>query len=212
MIRADRKTPADAAIAGAVDALRRDRLVVYATETFYGVGAHALSAAAVRACAELKGRADAHPIAVIVADPAMVETVAADCPPAARRLMARFWPGPLTLVLPARSGLPAELTGGTGTIGVRVSSHPTASALSRALGAPITATSANRSGEAPAVDVAQARRAFGAAVDVYLDAGTLVGGLGSTVLLVTDDVVRVVRPGAVPIEALHDVLGSTPIT
>jgi L-threonylcarbamoyladenylate synthase len=198
-------------LARAVGALRRERLVVYPTETFYGVGAHALSDAAVRACADLKGRADLSPIAVIVADPTMLAMVVPRRPPAAEKLIARFWPGPLTLVLPARSGLPAELTAGTGMIGVRVSSHPTAVALSHALGAPITATSANRSGDPPARDVASATRAFGARIDVYVDGGTLGGGLGSTVLVVTDDVVRVVRPGAVPVEALRDVLGATPI-
>lgn len=202
-------TPVD--LAPAVEALRRARLVVYPTETFYGVGADALSTTAVRACAELKGRADGNPIAVIAADAAMIDVIVPRRSSIAQSLIARFWPGPLTLVMPARAGLPPELTAGTGMIGVRVSSHPAAVALSRALGGPITATSANPSGEPPARDLATAARAFGSAVEVYVDGGTLVGGLGSTVLLLADDVVRVVRPGAVPIEALRDVLGTTPI-
>ena len=141
----------------------------------------------------------------------MVAAVASHVPAVAGRLIARFWPGPLTLVLPARDGLPPALTGGTGTIGVRVSSHPLATALTAALGAPITATSANRSGEPAACDVASARRAFGSAVDVYVDGGVLGGGVGSTVLLLADDVARVVRAGAVPIEALRHVLGTMPV-
>ena len=125
--------------------------------------------------------------------------------------MERFWPGPLTLVLPARDDLPAELAAGTGCIGVRVSSHPIACALAAAVGEPITATSANRAGDPAACDVATARRALGAAVDVYLDGGTLAGGSGSTVLLVANDGARVIRVGAVSSEALRDVLGAFPL-
>jgi L-threonylcarbamoyladenylate synthase len=190
---------------------------VYPTETFYGIGARALLPSAVRAVAALKERLDrcagvaAKPIAVIVAEPAMAARVVARMPAAAADLAARFWPGPLTLVLPARDGLPPELSAGTGTIGVRVSSHPLARALSAAVDEPITATSANRAGEPPARDVASARDALGTAIDVYLDGGVVAGGPASTVVLVGDHAARVVRAGAVSTAALRDVLGAFPL-
>lgn len=200
-------------LAAATAALAAGRLVVYPTETFYGLGAHALLPRAVHAVAALKERAGekAKPISVIVADRAMTARLVARLPRAAEDLMARFWPGPLTLVLPARADLPPELAAGSGRIGVRVSSHPVARALAAALGAPITATSANRAGAPPACDAATAREAFGDAVDVYLDGGALAGGSGSTVLVVDDDAARVVRAGAVSIESLRGVLGAFPL-
>ena len=202
--------PADADLDEALRALRRDGAVVYPTETFYGLGARALAPRAVDAVARLKGRDAEKPIALIVADAAMLACVVAAVPAAAERLMAHFWPGPLTLVLPAHPALPSALTGGGGGIGVRVSSHPIAHALVTALGEPITATSANPGGSEPALDVTEARRYFGADV-TYVDGGRLAGGLGSTVLLVADDAARVIRRGATPIDALRDVLGSTPL-
>jgi L-threonylcarbamoyladenylate synthase len=197
----------DAALA----TLRRDGGVVYPTETFYGLGARALVPEAVARVAALKGRDAGKPIALVVADDAMLARVVARVPAPARRLVDAFWPGPLTLVLPAHADLPRPLTGGSGMIGVRVSSHPTAHALVAALGEPLTATSANPGGEAPALDVPEARRYFGDAV-AYVDGGRLAGGLGSTVLLVADDAARVIRRGATSIDALRRVLGTTPLS
>jgi L-threonylcarbamoyladenylate synthase len=190
-------------------ALAAGRLVVYPTETFYGVGARALDPGAVAELARLKERSGegGKPIALVVADRAMVARVAARVPPAAELLMERFWPGPLTLVLPAREDLPPELTAGSSRIGVRVSSHPVARGLAAALGEPITATSANRAGESPACDVGAARRALGDAIAVYVDGGAVVGGSGSTVVVVGDDAGQVVRAGAVSVAALRRVLG-----
>jgi L-threonylcarbamoyladenylate synthase len=195
----------------ALAALRRDEAIVYPTETFYGLGARASSAPAVAALAALKGRDAQKPISVIIRDAAMLGAVVTRVPARAATLIARCWPGPLTLVLPARRDLPPELTGGSGRIGVRVSSHPTAQALVTALGEPITATSANPGGAEPAIDVATARGYFAARVAAYVDGGTLAGGLGSTVLLVADDEVRVMRRGAVAIDAIAAMLGITPI-
>lgn len=200
-------TDHDAALA----ALARDEPIVFPTETFYGIGARALHVPAVDAVATLKGRDADKPIALIVRDVTMLTRVVARVPAPAERLIARFWPGPLTLVLPARAGLPAPLTGGGEWIGVRVSSHPIAQALVAALDEPITATSANPGGADPALDVATARGYFGARVGAYVDGGTLAGGLGSTVVLVADDAARVIRRGATPIDALQQVLGATPI-
>jgi L-threonylcarbamoyladenylate synthase len=141
----------------------------------------------------------------------MLGAVVSRVPARAVKLIARCWPGPLTLVLPARRDLPPELTGGSGRIGVRVSSHATAQALVTALGEPITTTSANPGGDAPALDVATARAYFATRVAAYVDGGTLAGGLGSTVLLVADDEVRVIRRGAVAVDEIARILGAPPL-
>lgn len=202
-------TAAAADLGAAIAALARGGVVVYPTETFYGLGARALLPQAVRAVAALKGRDAGKPIALIASEIGMLARVVDHLPPPAERLIARFWPGPLTLVLPARAGIPAELTAGSGRVGVRVSSHPLACALAAAVGEPITATSANPGGLPPARDVASARRYFGTRVDAYVDGGTLAGGPGSTVLVVQEGSARLVRAGALPIEALREVLGGT---
>jgi L-threonylcarbamoyladenylate synthase len=199
-------------LAAAIAVLARGDLVVYPTETLYGLGARALLPRAVAAVAALKARDRDKPISVIVHDRAMLDAVVAEVPPAAARLMARFWPGPLTLVLPARADLPPELAAGSGAVGVRVSSHPVAVALAAAVGEPITATSANPGGAPAPADVARARRYFGARVAAYVDGGPLAGGSGSTVVSVAADAVRVLRVGAVAIERLREALGPIPLT
>ena len=153
----------------------------------------------------VRGRGEGKPILVLVTDLAMADTVAAVIPPAARRLAARFWPGPLTLVLPARERLPAALTAGSGTIGVRVPGHPLATALVAGLGRPITAPSANPPGGTPPKRIDAARACFGDGVAVYLDGGELPGG-ASTVAAVEEGRVRVLRAGPVSGEALSRAL------
>ena len=198
-------------LGAAVAALARGALVVFPTETFYGLGADALRPEAVAAVAAAKGRDAGKPIAVIASEPAMLARIVVAPPAAARRLMERFWPGPLTLVLAARPGLPPALTAGTGTIGVRVSAHPVARALAAALGAPITATSANPGGALPPVEVARARAYLGDAVAEYVDGGTLPGGSASTVVSVAAGAARLIRAGAVSVEALRSALAPTPL-
>ena len=126
----------------------------------------------------------------------MAESLAREVSAGARELMARHWPGALTLVFAARDELPSELTGGTGTIGVRLSPHPVARGLVAALGAPITAPSANREGAAPPTSAAEVVRVFDGLADLVLDGGTTRGGLASTVVDVTGEP-RVLRQGAV---------------
>jgi L-threonylcarbamoyladenylate synthase len=188
-----------------VAALAAGALVVFPTETVYGLGADARSPAAVEHLVEVRGREAGKPILVLIRDLAMATTLATDIPPAARTLAARFWPGPLTLVLPARDGLPPALTAGAGTIGMRVSAHPLAAALVAALDGPVTAPSANPPGAAAPARVDDARGYFGDAVAVYLDGGILAGG-ASTVAALDGDTLRVLRPGAVPESALRAAL------
>ncbi|MBK8481315.1 MAG: threonylcarbamoyl-AMP synthase [Proteobacteria bacterium] len=143
-------------IARAARYLRDESAVVgFPTETCYGF-AVALDATALARLARVKGRAADHALPLIVADHAMLAQLVARLPPLAERLIARYWPGALTLVLPAVSGLPAAVVGPGGGVGVRMSADPVAQQLVRALGAPLTATSANRSGARPAQSAAEA--------------------------------------------------------
>ncbi len=192
MTRAER----DVLLAAAVAALRAGELVIYPTETFYGIAADPASSRAMARIFALKGRAPDQPIALIAADPASAFALADEVPPLARRLATAFWPGPLTLVLPARRGLHEAVLGPDG-VGVRVSPHRTARALAAAFGRPITATSANLSGQPPITRPAELRAVFGDKVKVILEDGVLAGGAPSTVVAVTRTGYRTIRRGAV---------------
>jgi L-threonylcarbamoyladenylate synthase len=199
VVGVDSRAPAPAVLAAAVTTLRAGELVAFPTETFYGLGAAALAPAAVRRLVDVKGRPEDKPLLVLIDSIAMAERVVADLPPRARELMARHWPGALTLVLRARPDVPREVTAGSGTIGVRLSAHPLARALVSALGEPITAPSANPSGLAPPTTAAEVAAYFGDRVALVLDGGATPGGEPSTVVDVTRDPPRVVRAGAVRI-------------
>lgn len=183
----------------AVEALNRRALVVYPTDTLYALGADALDADAVRAVFDAKRRPPEQPLSVCVADLAMMEQVAR-VGPLARRLVERFLPGPLTLVLPPDAGVPDELLGASKGLGVRIPAHPWALALARRFG-PLTCTSANLHGRADPGTCAEARGQLGAGVARYLDAGP-VGGRASTVLDLTGPP-RIVREGALPAAELQ---------
>lgn len=172
-------------------------MIAFPTETFYGLGAAGLHAGGVRRVHELKGRPQGKPLLLIVDSIAMAESLALDVPPAARALMARHWPGALTLVLKARPGLPDGVTAGTGTVGVRLSSAPVARGLVAALGGPITAPSANPSSLPPPSTPDGVLAHFDGALDLLVDGGATPGGAPSTVLDVTVDPPRVLRQGAI---------------
>ena len=196
VLAVDPAAPSAAVLAEAAAALEAGGVVAFPTETFYGLGVAALDAAAVRRLFALKGRPGSRPILVLVDDPRRIEAFAT-LTATARELIGRHWPGALTLVLPARAVVPPALTADTGTIGVRQPGHAVARALAAALAGPITAPSANRSGEAPPTTAAEVLRVFDGRIDVVLDAGPTPGGLPSTVLDLTVDPPRVLREGAV---------------
>jgi L-threonylcarbamoyladenylate synthase len=188
--------PAPAGLRAATDVLRAGGAVAFPTETFYGLAAAALDPASVKRIFALKGRRDSKPLLVLVDSVAMAETVAHVGEPA-RALMKRYWPGALTLVLPARAIVPADVTAGTGTLGVRVSSHPIAHGLVRTLGEPVTAPSANPSGREPPTTACAVVAYFGDGLDLVLDGGPTAGGAPSTVLDMTVDPPAIIRQGAV---------------
>lgn len=179
------------------EVLRGGGIVAYPTETFYGLGALARDASAVARLAGAKGRPDGKPLPLVAADRAQAEEVA-ELDDAAVRLAEAFWPGPLTLVLPARGGLPPEITAGTGTVGIRVSGSEVARALARAAGAALVSTSANPAGGPPPMRAEDLEPGLRARLDTVLDAGPTPGGLPSTVVAVERGAVRLLRPGAVP--------------
>jgi len=196
VIPLDPLAPAPAGLRAAADVLRAGGAVAFPTETFYGLAAAALDPAAVKRIFALKGRPDSKPLLVLVDSVAMAEAVA-DVGEPARALMRRYWPGALTLVLPARAIVPSDVTAGTGTLGVRVSSHPIAHGLVRALGEPVTAPSANPTGLEPPTTAGAVAAYFPEGLDLVLDGGPTAGGAPSTVLDLTVDPPKIIRQGAV---------------
>ena len=196
VVAIDPRAPRADLLVESAGALTAGGLVAFPTETFYGLGAAALDRNAVRRVFALKGRPESQPLLVLVDGVAMAASIA-EIPAQAHALMARHWPGALTLIFRAQPVVPHEVTASTGTIGVRWSSHPVASGLVAALGAPITAPSANPSGAAPPTSARSVLAAFPDAIDVVLDGGETAGGLPSTVLDVSVDPPRVIRAGAV---------------
>lgn len=193
--------PESAVLREAGSCLSRGGLVAFPTETFYGLGAHALNPEAVARVFRVKGRPEAQPLLVLVDSVKMAETLAFEVSDLARRLMATYWPGPLTLVFKAGPELPAALTAGTGSVGIRVPSHPIALALVRVTGFPVTAPSANPSGAEPPTEAAAVLRFFEGRIDLILDGGPTPGGQPSTVFDVSVSPPRLIRAGAIDLSS-----------
>jgi L-threonylcarbamoyladenylate synthase len=181
------------------EVLRRGGVVAYPTETFYGLGALARDAAAVARLAAAKGRPDGKPLPLLAASRGQVDEVAVLDADAAR-LAAALWPGPLTLVLPARPGLPDAVTAGTGTVGIRIPGSEVARALAAAAGGALVSTSANATGEPPPARAEELSEALRARLDDVLDGGPTPGGAPSTVVALERAGPRLLRSGAVPFE------------
>jgi L-threonylcarbamoyladenylate synthase len=190
----------DAALADIVAMLDGGGVVAYPTDTLYGLAVHPWRLAAVRRLFAIKGRDAAQAIPLVAADLAQVEATLGPLPVTAARLAQAFWPGPLTLVVPAPSSLPPELLGGGRTVAVRVPAQPLACDIARRLGAPVTATSANESGGPATNDPRVVLRTLGDRIDGLVDAGPSPGGLPSTVVEAIDAMPRLLRAGAVPWE------------
>jgi L-threonylcarbamoyladenylate synthase len=191
--------PSSEALGLAAMILRDGGLVAFPTESFYGLGAHALDPGAVERVFSVKGRSESKPLLVLVDSVAMADSLVSELPAGARELMVRHWPGALTLVLKAAAHVPDRLTGGTGTIGVRVPAHPVALGLVRTAQLAVTAPSANPSGARPPTTALDVRRYFEGAVDLILDGGATAGGAGSTIADCTVWPPRIVRQGPVVI-------------
>ena len=192
--------------AGAV--VRGGGVIAFPTETFYGLGVLPFNGRAVQRVFDLKGRSTTtSPVLVLVRSRSELEALVSEITPTAERLMAACWPGPLTLVFRASASVPALLTAGTGTIGVRLPAHPDVQRLLEAVGGALTGTSANRSGHPPATTAEEVRWSLGTDVDLILDGGPTPGGLPSTVLDTTVTPVRLIREGRIPRASLLSVVG-----
>ena len=195
-------------IALAADTLRTGGLVVFPTETVYGLGANALDAEAVAGIFRAKGRPADNPLIVHITAPEEVQPLVAHIPDIAHLLMTRFWPGPLTLIMPRSNIVPDIVTGGLDTVAVRMPAHPVARAILRRAGVPVAAPSANLSGTPSPTAAAHCRSDMTGRVDVIVDGGDCPLGVESTVLSLTGDRPRLLRPGAVTAAQLEEVLGS----
>lgn len=201
------RIPTEEAIHEAARILRSGGLVVFPTETVYGLGANALDGRAAARIFEAKDRPRFDPLIVHIADPAWLDELCASVPGRARRLIERFWPGPLTLVLPKRPVVPDIVTAGLPTVAVRFPSHPVAQALIRTAGVPVAAPSANPFGYLSPTRVEHIAPVLRERVDLILDGGPCEFGVESTIVYVAEDGVAVLRLGAVPVEALEVVVG-----
>jgi L-threonylcarbamoyladenylate synthase len=187
--------------------LEAGAVVAFPTETVYGLGADASSASAVAKIYALKGRPANHPVIVHLANAGQSARWALSIPDTARSLAERFWPGPLTLILRRRPEVLDAVTGGQDTVALRVPSHPLAHALLEAFGGGVAAPSANRFGRVSATSAAHVRTEFGSQVDLVLDGGDCAVGIESTIVDVSGERPRLLRPGGIGLDALQDVLG-----
>ncbi len=194
-------------IGEAADILRNGGVVAFPTETVYGLGARVYDEQAVRRIFAIKARPGNNPLIVHVATIEQVDALVADIPESAKNLMATFWPGPLTIVLPGSARVPQVVTGGLMTVAVRMPDHPVASTLIRLLGEPIAAPSANRSGRPSPTHVEHVRRDVGNDADMVLDGGMCRIGLESTVIDMATDIPNILRSGAITIDMIQATIG-----
>jgi L-threonylcarbamoyladenylate synthase len=194
-------------VAYAAELLRAGKLVAIPTETVYGLGANALDEAAVRRIFEAKRRPLSSPLIVHVSDIAMARGLAEDWPREAEALAARFWPGPLTIIVPKNSRVPDAVTAGLPSVALRMPSHPLALAVIEAAQLPIAGPSANRFTELSPTTAQHVRDGLGDAVDFILDGGPCTVGIESTVISLAGPKPRILRPGMVSQTQIEEVIG-----
>ncbi len=192
-------------VAATVEALVRGQLCVIPTDTVYGIAA-IVAPEPVSRLYRAKGRPGTRPIPVLISDLEAVHRLAAVWPAEAEVLAHSFWPGALTMVVPAQEWIPVEITAGSQTVGIRWPSGGLVHSLIRRAGGMLAVTSANRSGQPPAVSAAQAQDTLGDAVSYVLDGGVLVGNMASTVVTLVGGQLEVLREGPIGWESLHAAL------
>ena len=201
-------SPSDAeSIRRAASLIRAGRLVAFPTETVYGLGASALDTGAVEKIFHAKGRPSSSPLIVHVASPDAARGLTTEWPDAAEKLAHRFWPGPLTLVLPKRNCIPAIVTAGLPSVGLRVPANPVALALLAEAEVPIAAPSANRFTELSPTTAEHVRKSLGDEVALILDGGPAKVGIESTVLSLAGSVPQILRPGMISAAQLEEAIG-----
>jgi len=186
----------------AVAVLNGGGVVAFPTETYYGLAVDPMNPLALSHLFSIKQRDISKAILTLVDDRESLSSLVQDIPSLYEPLMKEFWPGPLTLIFPARVNLPTLLTAGTSTIGVRQSSHPFARQLLRAFGRPLTATSANVSGGPAATDAYEVKAQFGSKIDMIFDGGRTPGIVGSTIIGLEGDRLKLIREGVIPFKEI----------
>jgi L-threonylcarbamoyladenylate synthase len=202
----DPENPDSSVIHKAADIIRGGGVVVFPTRSIYGMAANAFDIAAVNRIFRIKKRPSRKPLLLLIKNHDDLLQLVRHVPPSAQKLMDRFWPGRLTIIMDAVDSLPKRLTAGTGRIGIRLTAHPVAKSLIAAVGRPITGTSANLSGKPGCSRVSRLHSAIARKVDMILDAGTLEEGIGSTVVEVSDEEVVMLREGSISSEELRAAL------
>lgn len=205
------ETEREAGIAAAALAVQRGQLVVFPTDTVYGIGADAFDPASVRRLLAAKGRGRDMPPPVLVSAPTTLDALAVGVPSYARALIAELWPGSLTVVCRQQPSLQWDLGNTRGTVAVRMPDHEVALELLSRTG-PLAVSSANLTGKDAATDADQAQEMLGASVEVYLDGGPTPGSVPSTIVDATGVNARVLRVGAIPVERLREILDPLGVT
>ena len=200
-----------AAVEQAADILRRGGLLAIPTETVYGLGADGLNADAVRHIFEAKGRPQDNPLILHIPDASWLARYCKDVPETAYRLAGRFWPGPLTMILPKADCVPLVTTGGLETVGMRCPDHAVTRAIIAAAGVPVAAPSANTSGRPSCTTAAHVREDMDGRIDGVVDGGPCRVGVESTIIDLTCTPPRLLRPGGLPLEELRAVLGEVAV-
>ncbi len=202
------ETNLEQAIYNAVDALKNGSIVAYPTETFYGLGTKFDMEDSLKRLYNIKQRPKEKPMPLIIGNKDLISVVAVNVNQIALSFMDKFWPGPLTLILPAKKNLSEYITTGTGKVAVRIPGESFALSLAKTANFPIIATSANLSGMPPAQDTEAVIGYFGDKIDLIFDSGSTTGGLPSTIVDVTGDEIIILREGAIRTESIRKFLNT----
>jgi len=206
ILKIDPSHPDMALITEAVRIMKAGGVIAYPTETFYGLGADGKNERAVEKVFLIKERDFKNPISLIIGDRIDLIGLVDEITDTAHRLMEEFWPGGLTLIFTASPDIPPRLTGGTGKIGIRISSHPIANLLTKTFSRPITATSANLSGEGECSSAGEVIQRLGNHIDAVIDGGPTQGKSGTTILDVSVHPPVILREGIIPTALIQDTL------
>lgn len=200
------ETGMDEALEKASGIIKGGGVIAYPTETFYGLGVKFDNIAALRRLYRIKHRSMDKALSLIIGEKRMLQLIASSIADSAEKLADKFWPGPLTLLLPAKPEISGFVTANTGKIAVRVPGESFALDLVWSLGFPITATSANISGKPPADNAGDVIRYFGDAIDLIIDCGTTPGGKPSTIIDASEEKIQILRAGAISAEEIFAAL------
>ncbi|MBM4140507.1 MAG: threonylcarbamoyl-AMP synthase [Nitrospira sp.] len=202
------ETNLEQALHHAVDSLRNGSIIAYPTETFYGLGTKYDIEGSLKKLYDIKQRPKEKPMPLIIGNKELLSDVAVSVNLLALSFIERFWPGPLTLILPAKENLSEYITAGTGKVAARIPGESFALSLAKTANFPIIATSANLSGMPPAQDADAVIRYFGDKIDLIFDGGFATGGLPSTIVDVTGDEIYILREGAISRESIRKFLNT----